>query len=643
MAPSGGKKKTEKPKEETKGESKELKEESKRESKEESFKELLIAVSKGDSLAETRFANKVSYITSEEIQALFKPLWEELKDSSDSSVDRIVLKGIICYCLIDYRQAMNFFKEANKNKNFVAEHFIGKMYCLGLGVEKNYDTAISFYREAANKGYPPAQNSLGVTYERGDGVLENPATAREWYQKSAEQGNAGAQFNLGNMYRRGRGVSVNFITACEWYQKAAEQGYPHAQFNLGSMYDLGHGVSVNFITACEWYRKSIEGRYDCARSHLNVLYTVYTVTNDPKISNEIKSTIIYHAALALSFSDGKELPDNVKRDFQALVNTQPKLFLELMNADYLDEDEDEKMIAPIEESAIGKRVKNLLGAELNKRMMEDRERYFKVIAQKRHALLVRGFPDGVADIVLSGVFRPHILSAVDPVSKELEHKIDVRQKNENINNIINRLLSGEEKLTEKTTETLNEFVKEMQAKKEDSIAADEWSRLGLISFLNGEPVESLECLNNALKKGATDARVYYYLSKLYSDGKAVKSDSGKEKQYFTEAVKRGHPEANFIFGKECDRCYRDKKEPTYSRMRDFKEARQCFEKAKNEGHAEAAYYLARLHESNLPEIGVSADLRSAKECYTFAAERGFEKAKTALKKFEAPATARSRR
>jgi len=362
------------------------------------------------------------------------------------------------------------------------------------------------------------------------------------------------------------------------------------------------------------------------------------VTNDPKISNEIKSTIIYHTALAFSFPDGKKLPGNIKRDFQVLVNTQPKLFFELMNADYLKEKS-----APIEESAIGKRVKKLLGAELSKKMMEDRERYLKVIAQKRHALLVRGLPDVVANIVLSGVFKPHVLSAVDPVSKKLEDKVSVRQKNEKINNIINRLLSGEEKLTEKTTATLNAFVKEMQAKKEDSIAADEWSRLGLISFLNGEPVESLECLNNALKKGATDARVYYYLSKLYSDGKAVKSDSGKEKQYFTEAVKRGHPEANFIFGKECDRCYRDKKEPTYSRMRDFKEARQCFEKAKNEGHAEAAYYLARLHESNLPEIGVSADLRSAKECYTFAAERGFEKAKTALKKFEAPATARSRR
>ena len=65
---------------------------------------------------------------------------------------------------------------------------------------------IRWFRLAAEQGEAIAQHSLGLMYSIGLGVPQDAAEAVRWYRLAAEQGEAIAQLNLGLMYSNGWGV-----------------------------------------------------------------------------------------------------------------------------------------------------------------------------------------------------------------------------------------------------------------------------------------------------------------------------------------------------------------------------------------------------------------------------------------------------
>jgi len=102
---------------------------------------------------------------------------------------------------------------------------------------KNSDPLISFqngeYEKAyriwivqAEEGDPDAQNYIGLLYYLGAGVNRDYGLARAWYEKSAAQGNADAMFNLGLLYDRGKGVEYDYINAYGWFYAAYLMGNP---------------------------------------------------------------------------------------------------------------------------------------------------------------------------------------------------------------------------------------------------------------------------------------------------------------------------------------------------------------------------------------------------------------------------------
>jgi len=76
------------------------------------------------------------------------------------------------------------------------------------------------------KGDPVAQNYIGLLYYLGSGVDRDFKLAHGWYEKSAIQGNADAMFNLGLLYDRGKGVEYDYINAYGWFYAAYLMGNP---------------------------------------------------------------------------------------------------------------------------------------------------------------------------------------------------------------------------------------------------------------------------------------------------------------------------------------------------------------------------------------------------------------------------------
>jgi uncharacterized protein len=150
-----------------------------------------------------------------------------------------------------------------------AQFSLGRMYCHGNGVTKDYVEAIVWFTKSAKQGSPEAQNYLGTLYRTGyervvegqskvtirSGVKFFPKNYEEsvnWFKMSAEQGLDIAQFNLGLMYSEGKGITKNDKEALKWFSKSAKQGFPEAQYNLGVSYAYGVGVPKDCVEAYKW-------------------------------------------------------------------------------------------------------------------------------------------------------------------------------------------------------------------------------------------------------------------------------------------------------------------------------------------------------------------------------------------------------
>jgi len=92
----------------------------------------------------------------------------------------------------------------------------------------DYAEAIKWYRLAADQGNANGQNNLGVMYEDGKGIPKDYAEAAKWYRLAAEQGNANGQYNFGNMYAFGQGVLQDNVMAHMWYNIASANGHDKA-------------------------------------------------------------------------------------------------------------------------------------------------------------------------------------------------------------------------------------------------------------------------------------------------------------------------------------------------------------------------------------------------------------------------------
>ena len=88
----------------------------------------------------------------------------------------------------------------------------------------DYETAFKLWLPMAEGGDPDAQNYLGILYYLGFGTNKDYKKALEWYGRAAAAGHPDAQRNYGDMIHFGRGTAKDNYQAYKWYFAASQQG-----------------------------------------------------------------------------------------------------------------------------------------------------------------------------------------------------------------------------------------------------------------------------------------------------------------------------------------------------------------------------------------------------------------------------------
>lgn len=112
-------------------------------------------------------------------------------------------------CEKDKNKAITFFERAAKMGDAEALYGIATIYY----EEKDYVKAIFYLEGSKENGFTPAWRWLGVMYHLGLGVDKNIDKAFELYSEAAKRGNAAASINLTAMLRHGyRGLWGRIIS-----------------------------------------------------------------------------------------------------------------------------------------------------------------------------------------------------------------------------------------------------------------------------------------------------------------------------------------------------------------------------------------------------------------------------------------------
>lgn len=131
-----------------------------------------------------------------------------------------------------------------------AQFQLGIRYYNGeSGVVNDETQAFYWFSKAAEQGHRRAQHNLGFMYKLGIGVEKDEVQAASWYKKAAEQGYHRAQTNLGFMYQYGKGVDKDEAQAAFWFAKAAAQGNKNALLEMSELYYTGTGVPESYVDA----------------------------------------------------------------------------------------------------------------------------------------------------------------------------------------------------------------------------------------------------------------------------------------------------------------------------------------------------------------------------------------------------------
>lgn len=213
---------------------------------------------------------------------------------------------------IDRNSIAAYRTDSERNNCCCSQAFMGWLYSLGLGLERDAIEAFSYLSLAqknfqdtsdveayfgymwtvqrSGKSSTSATDTIDVKYasspdrvpwslkfapsdvelqnEQSQAVSSEFATCRQW----ASLGDPDSQYFCGWMCAAGHGTEVCASEAAEWYERAASQGHVSAARQLGLMYEEGHGVAQDLRRAAEWYRTCVRHDRADAQYRLGKLY-----------------------------------------------------------------------------------------------------------------------------------------------------------------------------------------------------------------------------------------------------------------------------------------------------------------------------------------------------------------------------------
>ena len=187
----------------------------------------------------------------------------------------------------DIKRAAVLYKSEASKGNLLAVFDLGKLYASDLLQRKDDELSAKYYKQALDgflKIEPTAgdmtayiQYRIGKMYCYGLGTEKDLKQAFDWFSKSAVKGNKFAQFSLANMYYYGNGVEKDLSEAFRWYSNADKQGQPYAAYAIAQMYSNGEGVAADKDLAHIYYQKALNGFLDLEnkdRADDNLFYKI---------------------------------------------------------------------------------------------------------------------------------------------------------------------------------------------------------------------------------------------------------------------------------------------------------------------------------------------------------------------------------
>jgi TPR repeat protein len=174
----------------------------------------------------------------------------------------------------DYDRAMKFFRRESDDGNMVADWYLGHMYRLGQGVDRDPAIAYSYYSRVSESFDPDeadhkrlrivldSQIHMANYVRRGvpdAGIKADPAGAAHTFLRIASTyGHPAAQFALGEMNILGQGVKKNPQQGLKWLTASARKRHPEAAAYLGDLYWNGQYVKQDQTRALMWYILAME-------------------------------------------------------------------------------------------------------------------------------------------------------------------------------------------------------------------------------------------------------------------------------------------------------------------------------------------------------------------------------------------------
>ena len=458
-----------------------------------------------------------------------------------------------------------------------------------LGADRSKPVPVFLLSDSAPKPLPNghyfrgnnagAQHDLGIIYtygkenapEVGGEVNQNYQTAADWFFRAAEQGHAGAQNNLGVLYFKGtqtrrdqRRMSQRepdpkpIEQAAYWYRLAAAQDYADAQANLGFLYETG-------LVTTDIVGKKIPSLLKASRD-------LYLQAADPDdvLTTRGESTVA---------ASGESLP--------GLAVAQHHL------GSLFDPDEPlAKDLPPVAEQEL-KQAKNAAKSEFWYRQAALKDH---AASQLRLAKRILGRENVSADDRLEALKWLYLVA--DKSDEEADHELRDREAKQ----------AGV--LAESARLEADLFLPSAE-KTDDEPAGDR---------------AEVERLAKQVRFG--DLKSIYELGRNHQLGNlSLKQDLTRAFRLYLRAAKKGHAGAQFHLAS----LYSSASGVPYSfrrgfgsaramQLRDNVEAAKWYEKAAEQEHPEAAYYLGNLYAQGSVEL--RRDFEKAAEWFAEAAKVG---------------------
>jgi len=166
---------------------------------------------------------------------------------SDNEIDIIINKSSdelynesLKYYNIDWNRYFVYLTMAANLNHELAIQKLNCNYSNKLNLQQKHHNVLNFYNKTSN--YSHSCNYLGYMYHIGEGIERNYAKAIELYQMAINLGNSNAMYNLADMYENGEGIERNYAKAIELLQMAINLGNSEAMNNLIIMYKKHHMI-----------------------------------------------------------------------------------------------------------------------------------------------------------------------------------------------------------------------------------------------------------------------------------------------------------------------------------------------------------------------------------------------------------------